>query len=168
MFIQKADIEHIPIIRQIAQNTWPDTFGAILSPTQIEYMLQMMYSEDALKQQIQTLGHTFLLTGYAQSYTGYVSYEISMAQIAETKIHKLYVLPTEQGKKYGLKLMQAVEEAALQQQQTSLLLNVNRYNKAIKFYQNYGFKIIKTEDIAIGNGFLMEDYVMRKSLIDKP
>ena len=46
----------------------------------------------------------------------------------------------------------------------ALTLNVNRFNKAIDFYLKNGFKIIKEENIEIGNGFLMEDYVMEKIL----
>jgi ribosomal protein S18 acetylase RimI-like enzyme len=40
---------------------------------------------------------------------------------------------------------------------------VNRDNPAIQFYQKFGFEIIDKEDIDIGNGFLMEDYVMKWS-----
>ena len=46
----------------------------------------------------------------------------------------------------------------------SLLLNVNRHNKAISFYKKYGFDIIAEEDIDIGNGYYMNDYVMEKKL----
>jgi ribosomal protein S18 acetylase RimI-like enzyme len=41
---------------------------------------------------------------------------------------------------------------------------VNRENKAIGFYNKLGFTIIAEEDIPIGNGFFMNDYVMQISL----
>jgi ribosomal protein S18 acetylase RimI-like enzyme len=43
----------------------------------------------------------------------------------------------------------------------NLLLNVNRENPALGFYKKKGFEVIKTEDIDIGNGYFMNDYVMR-------
>ena len=46
----------------------------------------------------------------------------------------------------------------------SLQLNVNRNNKAKEFYERQGFAVIKEEDIDIGNGYLMNDYVMEKVL----
>ena len=46
---------------------------------------------------------------------------------------------------------------------TYLELNVNRQNTAIGFYKKLGFKIIAEEDIPIGNGFFMNDYVMQIS-----
>jgi hypothetical protein len=43
-------------------------------------------------------------------------------------------------------------------------LNVNRFNKAVQFYQYLEFTIIKEENIDIGDGYLMEDYVMEQKL----
>jgi hypothetical protein len=45
-----------------------------------------------------------------------------------------------------------------------LELNVNRHNPATVFYQKMGFEIVYSEDIDIGQGFWMNDYVMRKTL----
>jgi len=46
----------------------------------------------------------------------------------------------------------------------ALILNVNRYNKAQFFYQKQGFKIIEEVDIAIGNNYFMNDFVMLRNL----
>jgi len=46
---------------------------------------------------------------------------------------------------------------------TSLTLNVNRHNKARFFYEKYGFVIIGEEDIDIGEGYFMNDYIMELS-----
>ena len=45
-----------------------------------------------------------------------------------------------------------------------LSLNVNRQNQAAHFYQKAGFSITATEDIDIGNGYYMNDYIMEKDL----
>jgi ribosomal protein S18 acetylase RimI-like enzyme len=47
---------------------------------------------------------------------------------------------------------------------TSLLLNVNRNNPTKGFYEKLGFTVIKEEDIDIGNGYFMNDYVMEKKV----
>jgi len=41
-----------------------------------------------------------------------------------------------------------------------LLLQVNRDNNANGFYEKHGFTILKEIDLAIGNGYFMNDYVM--------
>ena len=44
-----------------------------------------------------------------------------------------------------------------------LELNVNRYNKALVFYEKMGFRTIREEDVPIGP-YWMNDYVMCKQL----
>ncbi len=164
--ITQATEEHLPIIRDIAYRTWPDTFGAILSPEQIHYMLEMMYSLNALREQIHEQGHGFLLAKESESddYLGYVSYEPDYKGQPTTKIHKLYTLPASQGKGVGRLLIEDVAEVARQRGNDRLSLNVNRNNRAVGFYERLGFYVAGEENIDIGNGFLMEDYVMQKLL----
>ena len=60
--------------------------------------------------------------------------------------------------------MEKGEQLAKENNSSYFILNVNRYNKATDFYIKLGFEISYEEDIDIGNGFLMEDYVMKKRL----
>lgn len=163
MNIVFAEEKQIPIIRQIALDTWPDTFGNILSKKQIEYMLEWMYSLDSIKQQIQN-GHVFVLIKNKAAYLGYASFEFNYKNENKTKIHKLYVLPNNQGKGLGSFLMNFIGQKALEKQNSALILNVNRFNKSVQYYHKIGFKTVKQENIDIGNGFVMEDFVMEKNL----
>lgn len=165
MEIIKADKSHFPAIRDIAMQTWPDTFAKILSKEQISYMLEMMYSIPSLEKQTEQDNHVFLLAQEDNEYFGYLSYELNYKNLSKTKIHKIYILPKSQGKGVGKLLINKVNEIALDAEQQILALNVNRDNKAVDFYKKIGFSIIGTEDIDIGNNFLMEDYIMEKSLI---
>jgi ribosomal protein S18 acetylase RimI-like enzyme len=70
------------------------------------------------------------------------------------------VLPECQGTGAGKILMDEVIKRTADAGNKSLLLNVNRDNPALGFYKKKGFEIIKTEDIDIGNGYFMNDYVM--------
>lgn len=158
---QPADFDSI---RQIAQETWPVTFGNILSPEQIAYMLNMMYSIESLTEQVNSKHHHFILASENSTNLGYISYELNYHQQPQTKVHKIYLLPSAQGKGVGKLLMQQVAAIAVRAGNDALLLNVNRDNNAVAFYKKAGFEIIGTEDIDIGSGFLMEDYIMRKPL----
>lgn len=164
--ISQATVADLPLIRDVALRTWPATFGAILSPSQISYMLDMMYSPDALQKQVQALGHVFLLAKDSETAEcfGFTSYELDYKGDAVTKIHKIYLLPSSQGKGVGRLLIDDVAERARQHGNTRLSLNVNRFNKAVTFYERMGFAVVGQENIDIGNGFLMEDFVMEKPL----
>ncbi|MBN8821157.1 MULTISPECIES: GNAT family N-acetyltransferase [unclassified Spirosoma] len=164
--ITQATEHDLPTIQDIAHRTWPNTFGEILSPDQISYMLDMMYSLEALKSQVNDKQHVFLLAkeDTTQEFLGYSSYELNYKGQPLTKIHKIYLLPASQGKGVGRLLIDAVAEVAKANNNDRLGLNVNRYNKAIQFYERVGFSIVGNEDIDIGDGFLMEDFVMEKPL----
>jgi ribosomal protein S18 acetylase RimI-like enzyme len=164
MEIILATEQHIPVIRDIAYDTWPHTFGDILSKEQIAYMLEWMYSADSLKKQMNELGHQFFIATEGDRFYGYISYEVNYNQRPKTKIHKIYILPQSQGLGVGKKLMDKVIETATAHQDTHLTLNVNRHNKALDFYKKIGFEVSGKEDIDIGDGFIMADYVMTKTI----
>ena len=164
MQIVEATTDHIYNIQVLSNVIWPATFSNILSQEQISYMMDMMYSTSALEKQINELNHHYLLAEEDGEYLGYLSYELNYKGTPITKIHKIYVLPSIQGKGVGRLFIDAVSKLALKNNNTLLSLNVNRYNKAIDFYKRMGFDFFTSENIDIGNGFLMEDYVMNKDL----
>jgi diamine N-acetyltransferase len=154
MQIQKAGLEDYEVIHELALNTWHDTYDKILSPNQVTYMLDMMYSKEAITDQIAVKGHHFLLLSNDKKYVGFASYELNYLS-GTTKLHKLYVLPETQGKGAGRLLITAIEEAAANNNNSTVSLNVNRYNNAINFYLRNGYTKTGEEDINIGNGYIM-------------
>lgn len=162
MQIQRATEDHIFAIQSLSDVIWPHTFGEILTKDQIAYMMDMMYSTESLEKQMYELNHQYLLVEEDGEYLGYLSYELNYKGRKTTKIHKIYVLPATQGRGIGRFFINAVEEIAKENDNNTLSLNVNRYNKALDFYKRLGFEIVGVEDIDIGNGFLMEDYVLNK------
>ena len=149
-------------VRAIAFEVWPKTYGAILSEEQLDYMLDMMYSVAALQEQANLKKHLFVLIYAHDEVVGFASYEHNVNDSGKTKIHKIYILSSQQGKGTGKTLIDYIEQQALAFGDKALFLNVNKYNSAIHFYQKIGFEIAKEEVIDIGNGFVMDDYVMEK------
>jgi len=145
-------------VQSIAHRTWPHTFGKILTPEQIEYMLNWMYDLDNLEKQLNA-GHQFFLAENEGEKLGFIGIEVNY-EPEKLKIHKIYILPTAQGKGVGKKLFSKIKEIAKANGQKTLTLNVNKENQpAIDFYLNSGFEEIKREVIDIGNGYVMDDIV---------
>ena len=147
------------IVHDLAHRIWPDTFKEILSPEQLIFMLNWMYSIETLRHQMSN-GHRFFAIKEDQVPLGFIGIESNYPTQGQLKIHKLYVLPSQQGKGLGKQLIDYVAQLAKEQQINLLTLNVNRFNKAVDFYTHIGFSIAFEENIDIGNGYLMEDYVM--------
>jgi GNAT superfamily N-acetyltransferase len=164
--IRDATLADIPNIQSIARRTWPSAYGEILSWSQIEYMLDKMYSTDALSEQMGPTRHWFGIAELEGVPVGFVSFQHDYVEGGVTKIHKLYVLPEAQGKQVGYDLVLFVQlgTASVVPRQEAITLNVNKFNRARVFYERVGFKIVGEEDIDIGSGFLMEDFIMRLPL----
>lgn len=155
--ILKRDELHV--VQEVAHATWPSTFSEILTEEQIEYMLKWMYNNQQLVENFEK-GHAFYGFFENDKILGFMEFEASIQASSVLKIHKLYVLPSLQGSGIGRQLIYQAISCAKVHNNNSVILNVNRFNKAVTFYQKLGFTILKEEDISIGNGFLMEDYVM--------
>lgn len=159
----KADSADFETVQALAQRVWGPTYRHILSEPQLEYMFDMMYSEASYNEQIAIKNHHFLLVKEDDVFLGFASYELNY-RYETTKLHKIYIVPEAQGKGAGKVLMNRIIMLAKQHQNDKLILNVNRYNTAVKFYEGIGFIKIGEEDIDIGNGYLMEDYIMQLGL----
>lgn len=165
--ISETSLADIKTIQNIANITWPITYGSILSKEQLEYMLDLIYSNEALTTQYQNKKQLFYLIYDEDSVIGFIGIEHHYKDEAVTKIHKIYLLPETQGKGIGKNIIATIEEMAFANKSKVLSLNVNRFNKALNFYQKVGFKVVDEANIKIGNGYLMEDYVMEKNLDNK-
>lgn len=159
---QVASPQQLEIVRSLAYTIWPDTYGAILSEQQLDYMLDKIYAISSLQEQQQN-GQHFVLVEEDGVYYGFASYQINYKE-GKTKLHKIYVLPQTQGKGIGKLLLGYIEQVVVENKNQSLLLNVNRFNKAIDFYNRQGFEVVGEENIDIGEGYLMEDYIMEKKI----
>lgn len=162
--ISEATISDIKQIQNIVNITWPITYGEILSKEQLDYMLGLFYSTEALTEQYNKKIQLFYMIYEEETNIGFIGIEHNYNEEAITKIHKIYLLPETQGKGIGKKVIDEIGKLASEKRSTSLLLNVNRFNSALGFYKKIGFEVIDEVNIEIGNGYLMEDYVMEKKL----
>lgn len=157
--ISQLTKDDVIIVHQLARTIWPEAFKDILEPAQIEYMLEWMYNVNTLTEQAQT-GHLFYMITSDGVPKGFIGLEPNYPDVGTLRIHKLYVQANAHGLGLGKALLEKALEVGRELDVATINLNVNRYNKAVDFYKHHGFQIVKEEDIKIGKGYLMEDYVM--------
>ena len=158
--IRKATIADIPLINRLAWIVFPHTYQDILSPEQIEYMMDWMYSPTNLHKQMTEDGHIYFLAFEGNEPAGYLSIQPEGEHTYH--LQKIYVLPSFQGKKLGKLLFEQAIKAIkeLHPEPCQMRLNVNRQNKALTFYEKMGMKKVDEGDFHIGNGYYMNDYIM--------
>lgn len=160
--IRQITSEEIHTIEDLARQIWPVAFEQILSKLQIEYMMNMMYSHDALVNDIKK-GIMFFILQYHDENAGYAA--IEKINNDTYKLHKIYLAQKYHGKGMGKEFIHHLENLVKDLGASYLKLNVNRNNKAVYFYKRCGYDIIYSEDIDIGHNFYMNDYVMQKKLM---
>jgi GNAT superfamily N-acetyltransferase len=161
--IKLASIEDIPAIVKIAYDTWFVTYQDVISQAQIEYMFGEMYTPESIYKQMDFYKHAFLILYQADMPIGFSSYGKLEEPINTFKLHKLYLLPSQQNKGFGRILLNEVEKKAADLAANHLQLNVNRKNPALSFYEKLGYEIIETVDIPFAE-FWLNDYVLAKKI----
>lgn len=161
LLLRRASAADIPLIRKLSYDIWPQTYADILSKEQMDYMLNMMYSEQALQKDMAGKIE-YIIINDENEPVGFAAFGRTEPGIY--KLHKIYFLPSTQGKGFGKFTIEEIIKRLKNSGASALQLNVNRNNKATGFYEKLGFVIIREEDNDIGNGYFMNDYVMERRL----
>lgn len=159
-----ADLE---TIAGLARRIWHAHYPAMISRAQIDYMLLQGYSLPAMRTEIED-GVRYQLAYADGQAVGFASHGPDAGAADTLWLHKLYVLADHRRLGAATALFDAVLDHAVERASRLIRLRVNRGNRgAIAAYRRFGF-VIETTDIKdIGNGFVMDDYIMRKSLADQ-
>jgi GNAT superfamily N-acetyltransferase len=158
--IKMAGLSDCALVHELAEKTFPATYAAILTPEQIDYMMDWMYSLPNLQKQM-VEGHQYFIASWSGTPCGYVSVEREGADLFH--LQKIYVLPDHQKNHIGVALFnQAVSYIRAQHPDgpCRMELNVNRHNPARGFYEKMGMKEVSHGDFPIGHGYFMNDYIM--------
>lgn len=154
-----ADVE---AVSSLARVVWQATYPALISQAQIDTMLAERYAPQRILEQLESAHDAWWV---AREDGAVVAFAHAQAKPPDCKLDKLYVHPALQRRGIGNALLQTVTDWALEQKATRLWLQVNRGNTpAIRAYEKYGFRVVEARVFDIGDGFVMDDYVMEKML----
>ncbi|WP_337883410.1 GNAT family N-acetyltransferase [Chromobacterium haemolyticum] len=154
-----------PVLATLAGEIWHQHFISMISREQIEYMLAGRYVPEKLSAYLDAPDRWFCLLKLDGRAVGYCSYALT-ATLGEMKLEQLYLLAEMRGRGLGAYMLDAVERAARQRGCHTLVLTVNKHNAgSIAVYQRRGFLVREEAVFDIGNGFVMDDYVMEKRLV---
>lgn len=149
-------------LADLAALIWRRHYPGIISVEQIDYMLASRYHPPLIRQSL-ARGDRWDVGREGETLVAFAhSFPLEGGAV---KLDKLYVHPDRQRQGLGARLLARVETRALAQGRSHLLLRVNRRNaQAIAAYRKYGFYIAREVVEDIGEGFVMDDWVMIKPL----
>ncbi len=155
----------IDIVAALARVTWREHYPAIIGSRQVEYMLERFQSPAAIAEQIREGYRYYIIRDGGNDPAGYFAV---FARENELFLGKLYVVAEKRGRGYGKHAIAFIDNIARAAGIARITLTVNKNNHAsIKAYQRFGFVIVRSLVQDIGNGFVMDDYVMEKSVSAK-
>ncbi len=163
--IRRAASTDLQVIHDMAEIVFRQTYKSILSPEQMDYMMEWMYSIPNLQDQV-ARGHFYYIAWAEDEPQGYVSVRKDSVDADGTEVwhlEKIYVMPSAQGIGLGHRLLETVKRHVRDNKgsvKARIELNVNRNNPAVGFYKHHGLTILRQGDFPIGNGFYMNDYIM--------
>lgn len=142
--------EELYCLKSFMRPIWQETY-CFLPKEQVDLLLDKYFNQDSIEK--------YLALGYEY----YNLFGVGVLVIKENEndvyIDKLYLTKQARGKNYPRKAFEFLDSRG-----KNLTLNVNRENKrAVSCYLKNGFKIIKEENIDLGNGLVNCDYVMQKN-----
>ena len=147
----------------LARDIWNQHYVPIIGQAQTDYMLAKFQSMSAIARQIAD-GYQYYIARDQGVEAGYFAVVPNGAE-HRMLLSKIYVKLERRGAGIGRAMMIFVEALCGEMGIRELWLTVNRHNTgSIAFYQHMGFTVTESVVQDIGNGFVLDDYKMAKTL----
>ncbi len=151
----------IHTLSELANDIWHQHFVPIIGEAQVNYMLDKFLSPDALKEQLQT-GYEYFLVFSDEKLAGFTGIHEEQNALF---LSKLYVHIEHRGKKIASHVFQQLIAICKERHLEKIWLTCNRHNaNTLAVYDHLGFEIVREEAADIGNGFIMDDYILEYTI----
>lgn len=144
---------------EIWHEYWPDLIGA----AQTDYMVEKFQSLEAIRRDMSENAYEYwILHGEDGRTLGFTGGHVE-PETNRFFISKVYLLAEERGKGYARQTVEFYNRLCLDRGLDAMYLTVNKGNEmGIRAYKGTGFETIEAVETDIGEGFIMDDYVMER------
>jgi len=149
------------LLESLAYPIWRQHYTPIIGAQQVEYMLAKFQSSEAIKLQM-SQGIDYYIVSQGDKNAGYYSLDYKSGHLF---ISKFYLGVQFRGQGIAHAMLKEIEKEASKKEISQLKLTVNKYNPAYQAYLKLGFKNTKSIVVDIGQGFIMDDFVMVKKIV---
>ena len=156
LLLKQVTVGDLNQIAELAKIIWQKHYPSIIGQEQVDYMLNKIYNLESLIDQIKNKNQQYY---FIQSYNENVGFLSVTPENSDCwMLNKFYVLEEKAGKGLGTLILQELKKIICPKK---IRLTVNRNNiKSINFYFKNGFKIESTAIFDIGDGYIMDDFIM--------
>ncbi|WP_073587846.1 GNAT family N-acetyltransferase [Anaerocolumna xylanovorans] len=155
--------EDIGQLAQLADKIWNEYYVQIISKEQVDYMVEKFQSVKAITEQMKNQGYEYYLLKPDGAAVGYIGMKIM--EDNSLFLSKFYISKECRGMGYAREAMDFIAAFCKDRGLNKIWLTVNKHNNSIKIYEKLGYHIKQTQVADIGNGYVMDDYIMEKDII---
>ena len=149
------EIEDVAIL---ANEIWHQHFIPIIGEAQVEYMVEKFQSYPAISKQIKEDGYEYFRIYLDDIFAGYTGVH---AEDDSLFLSKLYIKKDCRGHKLATHTFNYLIDICKTRGLKKIWLTCNKYNAdTLAVYDHLGFKITDEQVADIGNGFVMDDYIL--------
>ena len=167
--IRYVNTDEAPLIADMSRKTFYDTFASYNTEADMDKFMNVQFSREMLINEVGRAGNYFLLASYNNKPAGYAKLKEGETWPAfqgksAIEITRIYAIGQMIGKGVGAALMQACIDHAIKAGKQIIWLGVWEKNeKAIAFYQRWGFEKFGVHDFLLGDD-LQHDWLLMKTL----
>jgi ribosomal protein S18 acetylase RimI-like enzyme len=155
--IPVSNMELVYSVTAVADEIWHEHFVPIIGEEQVDYMLEKFLSPEALVEQINS-GYRYYLFSFEYTFAGFAGVHKENGSLF---LSKLYVHKDFRGKKIASHMLQKFIEICKLRELKKIWLTCNRNNTTtLAVYEHLGFLKVREEVSDIGNGYVMDDYIL--------
>jgi GNAT superfamily N-acetyltransferase len=150
--------EQIAATAKLANEIWREHYTPIIGAEQVDYMIAKYQSPNAIRTQIDQNDLVYYLLYVGRQPAGYFAIQVRSDEVF---LSKLYVSKTYRKQGLAAKAIAFIKSVAADNCLRRISLTINKNNRAsLSAYERLGFKSEKAVVTDIGNGFVMDDYIL--------
>lgn len=162
MFPHVDTAEEIAVVARLAAEIWREYYVSMITIEQIDYMISKYQSVSAITDQIHHQGYEYYLIHHDGFTVGYMS---ARQEEGKLFLSKFYISKEHRGRSYASRALAFLEQMCKERNLSHIWLTVNRNNaSSIGVYEKKGFRSVREQCADIGNGFVMDDFIMEKEI----
>ncbi|WP_251389561.1 GNAT family N-acetyltransferase [Mediterraneibacter agrestimuris] len=156
--VKAENDKQIQEIAELAEIIWHEHFVPIIGKEQVEYMVDKFQSYHSLKEQIEN-GYEYYQIIDSDEFCGYCG--IHQEDDGRLFLSKLYLKKEARGRHLASQAFEFLKALCKERHLSAIWLTCNKHNDgSLAVYRHFGFETIDTQEADIGNGFIMDDYIM--------
>lgn len=160
-FTQVATQKEIETTAGLAKEIWQQHYTPIIGSEQVEYMLDKFQSVSAITDAVKD-GYIYHLISKGENYAGYFG---TITENNKMFLSKLYIKSAYRGKGIASSVLTFLVRECENNGVDKIWLTCNKHNEnTLKAYKGLGFEIVDSQQADVGQGYIMDDYILEKKI----